>query len=173
VREKISLEGRARVLGSDVNTDYIISSSRKKETVDPKVLRHYLLETVDPAFAASVRPGDLIVAGRNFGCGSAMEVAVTVITASGVRGVLAPSFARTYYRNAINNGLVPVECDTSGIDEGHLLTVTITDGRTEIEDRTSGLVIGGGTLPHFALEILRAGGLVPHVLKHRGLQEYL
>jgi 3-isopropylmalate dehydratase small subunit len=110
--------GRARRFGDDVNTDYIISSTRKRESLDPQVLRHFLFEGIDPAFAASVQPGDVIVAGKNFGCGSAMEIAVTAVLGAGIPMVIAASFSRIYFRNAVNNGLVPVICDTRAIAEG-------------------------------------------------------
>jgi 3-isopropylmalate/(R)-2-methylmalate dehydratase small subunit len=145
---KTTIEGRVRRFGDRINTDYIIASTRKRETLDGSVLKRYLLETVDPSFAASVQPGDLIVAGRHFGCGSAMEVAATVILAAGITAVLAESFSRTFYRNAINNGLVPVPCDTSAMKEG---------------DR---VVVAFPAMPGIMLDILDAGGLVPYLRRH-------
>jgi 3-isopropylmalate/(R)-2-methylmalate dehydratase small subunit len=166
---QIRLEGRARVLGDDVNTDYIITSARKQETIDERILKRYLLETVDPAFAESVQPGDILVAGRNFGCGSAMEVAVTVPVAAGIRAVLAQSFARTYYRNAINNGLIPVECDTSMIREGDRLIVDLRVELT-VRDETQGFTLAARPLPAHMLRILEAGGLVPYIRAHGGFE---
>lgn len=163
----LRLDGRSRVLGDDVNTDYVVTSARKRETIDALVLKQYLLETLDPGFAASVEPGDVLVAGRNFGCGSAMEVAVTVPLAAGIRAVLARSFARTYYRNAINNGLVPVECDTSGIREGDRLVIELGTELT-VRDETRQLVISARPLPDHMLRILDAGGLVPYIRAHGG-----
>lgn len=163
---RIELEGKVRLLGDDVNTDYIISSSRKKETLDPDVLKRYLFEALDPSFAASVAPGDLLVAGRNFGCGSAMEVAVTVVLAAEIRAVLAASFSRTYYRNAINNGLIPIECDTAGIHEGDELRVVLDDAGITVTDLTLGNALPGLPLPDIMLEILSSGGLVPYFRVH-------
>jgi len=160
------LQGRARLLGDDINTDYIISSSRKKENPDPAVLKRYLLADLDPAFAASVREGDLLVAGWNFGCGSAMEVAVTVVLASGIRAVLARSFARTYYRNAINNGLVPVVCEVSGIREGDPLRLIVEAGAARLMVGPSGAGIPARAPAGIALEIVRMGGLVQYFKAH-------
>ena len=159
----IALEGRARRLGDNVNTDYIIASTRKRDTLDASVLRRYLLETVDPSFAASVRPGDLLVAGRNFGCGSAMEVAATVIVAAGIKAVVARSFSRTFYRNAINNGLVPIECDTTEIREGDSLAIELGGPVVTVADRSTGQTVTGAAVAGIMLEILDSGGLVPYL----------
>ena len=164
----MQVQGRARVFGDNINTDYIIASTRKRDTLDGAVLRRYLLEAVDPAFAATVQPGDVLVAGRNFGCGSAMEVAATVILAAGIPAVLAQTFARTFYRNAINNGLLPIECDTSSIVEGDRLSIGLDGDRAEVVSARTGQTLTGRALPPIMLEILDAGGLVPYMRRHRG-----
>jgi 3-isopropylmalate/(R)-2-methylmalate dehydratase small subunit len=156
-----SIRGRARRLGDDINTDYIIASTRKKATLDESVLKQYLLETVDPGFAASVRPGDVLVAGRNFGCGSAMEIAVTVILAAGIEVVIAESFARTFYRNAINNGLLPIECDTSAITDGEALSISFGGGAASVTTATA--TLQAVPIPDVMLRILTAGGIVKHL----------
>lgn len=171
-RRSISeIRGRARRLGDRVNTDYIISSSRKKETLDPQELKRWLLEAVDPDFAASVDKGDLLVADEAFGCGSAMEVAVTVVLAAGIQAVVARSFSRTYYRNAINNGLIPVECDTSGIREGDCLALRVGADGVLLVNETTGVEAHARPLPPFVLEILEAGGLVPYLMARGGFTE--
>lgn len=159
------MRGRARRLGDDVDTDTLIQSRRKRETLDPQELRRYLLESHDPAFAASVRPGDVLVAGRNFGCGSAMEVAATVVLGAGIRAVVAESFSRTYFRNAINNGLVPVTCDTGGIGEGAELEIVL-DAPPVVRILESGQERPAQPLPPIMLAILEAGGLVPYFRRH-------
>ena len=159
----ISLGSRARVLGDDINTDYIIASTRKRETLDEQVLKRYLLETVDPGFAASVERGDIIVAGSNFGCGSAMEIAVTVILAAGIPAVLARSFSRTFFRNAVNNGLLAIECDTTGIVEGDNIFVYASADTVTVSNKSRGVDIAARPLPAMMFEILEAGGLVDYV----------
>ena len=163
----LELRGRARRLGDDINTDYIISSTRKRDTLDEHALTRYLLETVDPQFASSVQPGDVLVAGRNFGCGSAMEIAATVILAAGIKAVIAETFARTFYRNAINNGLIPVECDTRQIHEGDDVSLVVSSNELRVVVRAGEVKLAATRLPAFVLDILSAGGLVPY-LKARG-----
>lgn len=164
------LLGRARVLGDDVNTDYLISSTRKKESLDPAVLRRYLLEDLDPAFAASVVEGDILVAGRNFGCGSAMEVAVTTVLGAGISAVIAKSFSRTYWRNAINNGLLAIVADADQIAEGQRLEVRLSGARPELRvGEPPGRRIACEPLADFVLAMRQAGGLVPYLRQHRKL----
>ncbi len=157
----MNLDARARVFGDDVNTDYIITSRRKRESLNPQVLRQFLFEELDPQFAATVQPGDVIVAGKNFGCGSAMEVAVTAVLGAGIRAVLARSFSRTYYRNAVNNGLLPVVCDTTRIHEGDHLRIGAA-----VVNLTTGESIPAEPLPPIMLAIIEAGGLVPYFREH-------
>jgi len=166
----LPMSGRARLLGDDVNTDYIISSRRKKETIDPSVLCEYMLEDVDPAFAGSVRGGDILVAGNNFGCGSAMEVAVTVVLGAGIRAVVAKSFSRTYLRNAMNNGLLPVVADTTSVREGDALTLALDSQGRLLLDNHRDRVIECAPIPPFMLEMLDKGGLVPYLREHGGFQ---
>ena len=164
------IEGRARVLGDDINTDYLISSSRKKESLDPAVLRLYLLEDLDPAFAAGVRQGDILVAGRNFGCGSAMEVAVTVLLGAGIGVVIAKSFSRTYWRNAINNGLLVIVADTSRIVEGDPLELRFSGAQPDLHVGTApSRHVACEPVSDFVLAMQEAGGLVPYLRQHRTL----
>jgi 3-isopropylmalate/(R)-2-methylmalate dehydratase small subunit len=162
--------GRARLVGDNVNTDYIISSRRKRETLDPAILCQYLFEDVDPQFAATLAPGDLIVAGKNFGCGSAMEVAVTALQGAGMKAVLARSFSRTYFRNAINNGLIPVTCDTRTIREGDRIVVEYPQSAIadlppvcaiQVRNETAGTTVPAEPLAKLLVAIIRAGGLAP------------
>ena len=156
-------DGRVRRLGDDINTDYIISSARKKDTLDEQKLKAFLLESLDPSFAASVRPRDVLVAGQNFGCGSAMEVAATVIIAAGIPVVVAKSFARSFYRNAINNGLVPVECDTDHFDEGDPISITFDAAGVAVTNPRTTWTQTRPALGGIAGAILDAGGLVPYL----------
>jgi 3-isopropylmalate/(R)-2-methylmalate dehydratase small subunit len=163
------VEGRARVFGDDINTDYIITSRRKRESLDPEVLRQYLFEELDPGLAHSFAPGDLVVAGKNFGCGSAMEVAVTALVAAGIRAVLARSFSRTYYRNAINNGVLPVVSETQGIREGDRIIIAVHQGdreRMTVRNLRTEKIVEAQALPQIMLDIFHAGGLVPYFRQH-------
>lgn len=161
--------GKARVFGDDVNTDYIISSRRKRDTVDPKEISQYLMEDIRPGFGSLVEPGDIIVAGTNFGCGSAMEIAPLVIAASGIRVILARSFARTFYRNGINAGLFLVEVDTRGITEPDILEVALDENSAAVRDVDKELSLDGNGPRGVLRRIVVEGGLLPYIARHGGL----
>jgi len=162
------LRGRAHVFGDDINTDYIISGKYKFKTLDMKELARHCMEDIDPGFAERVRPGDFIVAGGNFGCGSSREQAPLVIKHAGVAAVLARSFARIFFRNAINKGLPVVECDTSGIQAGDELEVDL--GRGRVTNLTRGTVVEITPLPAVMTDILKEGGLTAYLRKHGGFR---
>jgi 3-isopropylmalate/(R)-2-methylmalate dehydratase small subunit len=160
-------EGRAHKFADDINTDYIISSRRKRDTLDLNNLKHYIMEDIDPGFAGKVRPGDILAAGYNFGCGSAMEVASLVIKAAGIKVILAKSFARTFYRNAINSGLLPIETDTDEIDAGDRLRIEVKNSVT-VHNLTKNTVTTASAPGGLILKIFNAGGLVNYIREAGG-----
>ncbi|PZN10028.1 MAG: 3-isopropylmalate dehydratase small subunit [Bacillota bacterium] len=153
--------GRVWKYGDDVNTDVIIPA-RYLFTSDPQELAAHCMEDLDPDFAANVRPGDVIVAGRNFGCGSSREHAPVSIRAAGVQCVIAVSFARIFYRNAINVGLPILECPEAvqALEHGEEVEVDLEAGT--IRRTATGEVFRAAPFPPFMQEILRCGGLVEY-----------
>lgn len=162
----MQFSGKAHKFGDDVNTDYIISGKYKFKTLDMKELAKHVMEDLDPNFYERVAGGDFIVAGTNFGCGSSREQAPLAIKFAGVGAVLAKSFARIFYRNAINTGLPVVECDTDRIDPGDELSVDLAAG--VITNRTKGTAIAIKPLPEVMIKILNDGGLAAHFKKYGG-----
>ena len=154
--------GKAWKFGNDIDTDAIIPA-RHLNTTDPKELAKHCMENADLDFAKSVEPGDIIVAGKNFGCGSSREHAPIAIKASGISCVIAESFARIFYRNSINIGLPILESSESagGIEEGDQLEVDIESG--SIKNLTTGKVYQAAAFPGFIKGIIASGGLMEYV----------
>jgi 3-isopropylmalate/(R)-2-methylmalate dehydratase small subunit len=160
----VELKGTAHKFGDDINTDYIISGKYKFKTLDMNELAKHVMEDIDPEFYQKIKPGDFIVAGKNFGCGSSREQAPRALLAAGIRGILAQSFARIFFRNAINCGLLVLECDTSGIQDKDELEVDPLAGK--VIDVTRGKVIEVRPLPQVMIDILSEGGLVNYFKKY-------
>ncbi len=152
------LHGRVWKYGPNINTDVIIPG-RYCHITDPQELAKYCMADLDPDYAKKLKPGDIIVAGPNFGCGSSREVAPVSIKASGAAAVVAPSFARIFYRNAINIGFPIFESAEAyeEIDEGDEVTIEPASG--VIRDLTKGTEYQAKAFPEFLQEIIAAGGL--------------
>ena len=146
--------------GDKVDTDVIIPA-RYLNTSDEKELASHCMEDIDKTFVTRVKPGDIMVAGTNFGCGSSREHAPLAIKTSGIACVVAKSFARIFYRNAINIGLPIIECDTDAIDEGDTLEIDFDKG--ELKNLTKNTTSTFAPFPPFLQDIIKAGGLLKSI----------
>jgi 3-isopropylmalate/(R)-2-methylmalate dehydratase small subunit len=162
--EEVIITGRIHRFGDDVNTDEIIPA-RYLNTSDPKELAAHVMEDADPQFPSKARPGDIIVAGKNFGCGSSREHAPLAIKAAGLACVIAESFARIFYRNAFNIGVTIIECPAAVADAktGHVLRLDTATGM--VVNETLGREYESKPIPPFMQELIGAGGLMEYVRK--------
>jgi len=158
------LKGKVHKYGADVNTDAIIPA-RYLNISDPTELAKHCMEDIDPAFVSRVKPGDIIVATTNFGSGSSREHAPLAIKAAGISCVIAKSFARIFFRNAINIGLPLLECDEAvdKTEAGDTLEVDLASGR--IKNLTNGMTFTAKPYPDFMAELISAGGLIEYTKK--------
>lgn len=163
----MKFKGHVWKFGSDVNTDVILPS-RYLNTSDPAELARHCLEDADPAFSAMVRAGDILIAGKNFGCGSSREHAPIAIKAAGISCVVAATFARIFYRNAFNIGLPILEAPeaVNGIHQGDEVVVDADNGT--IINCTTGNMYKVSSVPPFMQQIIAAGGLIPYVATKLG-----
>ncbi len=160
----MKFKGRVFKFGDDIDTDVIIPA-RYLNTTDPDVLGSHCMEGVDPDFSKKVKPGDIVVGGRNFGCGSSREHAPLSLKAAGVSCVIAKSFARIFYRNAFNIGLPVLECPEAvqEAETGDEVEVDVVQGRVLNISKERAYVIK--PLPPLILELIRDGGLIEHIAK--------
>jgi len=165
---KGAISGTAFVYGANVDTDQIYPGGYLDLT-DPELVARHAMERVDPDFVKEVKPGDMIVAGANFGCGSSREHAAVTLKAAGIAVVLADSFARIFYRNAINLGLQLLVCPgiANLVKRGDLLSVDLATGA--VINRTSGATATVQPLSAYVMVILENGGVKPMIRKQRGL----
>ena len=163
---KTKITGRVWKYGDDVNTDVIFPGKYTYSITDRKEMAEHALEDLDPDFVKNVQPGDVIVAGKNWGCGSSREQAVICLKEAGVGAIVARSFARIYFRNCINEGLPIVTCDAvDSVETGEEITIDFEEGKV-ITPRAE---YRFPPLAPSVMEILDAGGLVPHVRHKLGI----
>jgi len=163
------LKGKVHKYGANVNTDVIIPA-RYLNVSDPAELAKHCMEDIDPEFVTRMQPGDIMMATTNFGCGSSREHAPLAIKASGISCIIAKSFARIFFRNAINIGLPLLECDEA-VDKtgaGDLLEVDLSGGK--IKNLTNGMVFTAKPYPDFMAELISAGGLIEYTKKRLAMR---
>ena len=158
------LKGKVFKFGDNISTDLIVPGRLAGLRSNLPELAKHVLEDADPTFASRVKPGDFVVGGSNFGLGSSREHAPLVIKMAGVSAVLAKSVARIFFRNAINQGLPILICDTSQINDGDELEVDLAGGT--VRDITNGKTLTFGKIPPVMLNILNEGGLLPYIKKY-------
>ena len=165
--EMMKFQGRVWKFGSDIDTDAIIPA-RYLNLVDPIELGKHAMEDERPEFVKQVKSGDVLVAGKNFGCGSSREHAPLVLKVAGISCIIAKSFARIFYRNGFNQGVALLESAEAAeaIQEGDQVRVDLVTG--EIEDLTQRKKFHAKPIPHFMQELIDHGGLVPHLRKKGG-----
>jgi 3-isopropylmalate/(R)-2-methylmalate dehydratase small subunit len=146
--------------GDDINTDVLFPGRYTYQIMPPEEMARHALEDLDPGFAGAVRPGDIVVAGKNFGCGSSREQAAACLKAAGVQAVVARSFARIYFRNAINLGLAVLQCDEAvdALETGDAVDVDFAKGEIRSAKGTFRFL----PLPGSVLGIIEAGGLLEY-----------
>lgn len=167
----MQISGRVWKYGDNVNTDVIFPGKYTYTLTDPKEIGRRALEDLDPTFASQVETGDVIVGGRNWGCGSSREQAATCLVYSGVGAVIAHSFGRIFYRNALNNGLLAIVCPPAAqaLQSGDRVSVDLTQNVIRCGAATY-------PFPPFSpgiLGIIQAGGLVPYVAKQFGVSVHI
>ncbi len=158
------MRGKAFKFGDNISTDHIAPGRLFHLRSNLEEFSKHVLEDADETFAQRMKKGDFVVAGSNFGLGSSREHAPQIIKIAGVGAVIAKSFARIFYRNAINIGLLAIECDTDAIDAGDELDVDIEKGI--IKNLTNGAVIQIEPIPPVMQRMLSDGGLVEHIKKY-------
>lgn len=156
-------KGRAWKYGDDINTDVIFPGKYTYSVFEPEEMARHALEDLDPDFAQQVKSGDVIVAGRNFGCGSSREQAATCLKYAGIQAVIAKSFARIFFRNAINQGLPVLQSEEAAdsIESGEEIEIDFASGKIKTEKG----VLPFSPFPESVLGILEEGGLIPYTRK--------
>jgi len=162
------LKGKVWKFGDSISTDHIIPGRFYHLRSKLDELARHVFEDIAPAFPRDVKQGDIIVAGKNFGLGSSREHAPLIIKMAGIDAIVANSFARIFYRNAINVGLAAIICSTEGIDEGDTLEIRVDNGI--LIDETKGLEKSFSPLPSIMRAILKEGGLARYITHHGGLK---